>query len=59
MVELLPLTDDKDTDYVKSLLIEFEQKTGSIIAKNLIQEWPQAAARFIKVKNDRKIVIRY
>lgn len=49
MVELLPLSEPKDIDYVKDLLIEFKTKTGSVIAANLIENWPAAAEKFVKV----------
>ncbi|XP_018895699.1 uncharacterized protein [Bemisia tabaci] len=49
MVELLPLELQEDLDYVKSLLIEFHEKTGSEIAKELVSVWPEPAKKFIKV----------
>lgn len=50
MVELLPLELQEDLDYVKSLLIEFHEKTGSEIAKELVSVWPEPAKKFIKVR---------
>lgn len=49
MVELLPLNEKKDTDYVKQLLEEFVEKTGSIVAQDMLQVWPEPTTRFIKV----------
>lgn len=49
MVELLPLNEKKDIDFVKQLLQEFEQKTGSLIAHDLLQVWPEPTTRFFKV----------
>lgn len=49
MVELLPLEKKEDLDYVLSLLKEFHEKTGSVIAKGLIEEWPKPASKFTKV----------
>lgn len=51
MVELLPLNEQKDLDYVKELLVEFKNKTGSVIAAELIENWPAAAEKFVKVSN--------
>lgn len=48
MVELLPLPES-DFDYILNLLKEFHQKTESIIAKELIDTWPESASKFIKV----------
>ncbi|XP_046666504.1 glutamate synthase [NADH] [Homalodisca vitripennis] len=49
MVELLPLEQDEDLKYVKSLLEEFHQKTGSKIAQDLLSRWPAPAGQFVKV----------
>lgn len=49
MVELLPLELDDDLKYIKSLLKEFYEKTGSLIAKQLIETWPEPAKKFVKV----------
>jgi glutamate synthase domain-containing protein 3 len=50
-VELLPLDNVDDIAYVKELLIEFQKKTGSLIAEELLKTWPQPVGRFIKVQN--------
>ncbi|OXU24667.1 hypothetical protein TSAR_002428 [Trichomalopsis sarcophagae] len=49
MVELLPLNGKKDIDYVQKLLEEFVEKTGSLIAQELLQIWPEPTNRFFKV----------
>ncbi|CAH0729004.1 unnamed protein product, partial [Brenthis ino] len=49
MVELLPLEKQDDLDVVRTLLEEFVEYTGSIIAKNLLETWPEPAKMFIKV----------
>ncbi|XP_015429364.1 PREDICTED: putative glutamate synthase [NADPH] isoform X2 [Dufourea novaeangliae] len=49
MVELVPLTKPEDINYVKGLLEEFVEKTGSLIAKDLLIMWPETTARFVKV----------
>lgn len=48
-VELLPLENAEDLEYVKELLQEFEKKTGSLITKDLLKTWPEPAKKFIKV----------
>lgn len=49
MVELFPLELEEDLNYVKSLLKEFQEKTGSLIAEDLLRTWPAPASRFVKV----------
>lgn len=49
MVELLPLELEEDQKYVESLLREFNEKTGSLIAKQLIDTWPEPTKKFVKV----------
>ncbi|KAK0097828.1 hypothetical protein PV326_013412 [Microctonus aethiopoides] len=49
MVELLPLDNKADIAYVKNLLEEFIEKTGSLIAKDLLLTWPEPTTRFVKV----------
>lgn len=49
MVELLPLDLAGDIEYVKSLLQEFAEKTHSIVAKELLETWPEPAKKFVKV----------
>nr|XP_046492605.1 glutamate synthase [NADH] isoform X2 [Neodiprion pinetum] len=49
MVELLPLNQQSDIAYVKELLEEFIEKTGSLIAQELLKVWPEPTTRFVKV----------
>lgn len=49
MVELLPLNQPEDLAYVKQLLEEFIEKTGSLIAQSLLKLWPEPTTRFVKV----------
>lgn len=49
MVELLPLDNANDQESVQQLLTEFEQHTGSIVAKELLQDWPASCNKFVKV----------
>lgn len=58
MVELLPLELKEDLAYVKSLLQEFNQKTGSKIAEELLSTWPEPAQRFVKVNTTLLIFTR-
>lgn len=52
MVELLPLSEQEDIAYVKQLLEEFVEKTGSLIAEDLLMLWPEPTTRFVKVNDD-------
>lgn len=49
MVELLPLNKQEDIAYVKKLLEEFVEKTGSLVAQDLLTLWPEPTTRFVKV----------
>ncbi|KAL4710424.1 hypothetical protein ACJJTC_008826, partial [Scirpophaga incertulas] len=49
MVELLPLELEDDLKEVKTLLEEFVEYTGSVIAQDLLKSWPAAAKKFVKV----------
>ncbi|XP_026328988.1 glutamate synthase [NADH], amyloplastic isoform X2 [Hyposmocoma kahamanoa] len=49
MVELLPLKQNDDLNVVKTLLKEFVDYTGSLIAQDLLKTWPTPAKNFIKV----------
>lgn len=54
MVELLPLEKKEDLAYVAQLLKEFNEKTGSKIARDLLAQWPKPASQFIKVLNTQR-----
>ena len=38
-----------DLDWLKDTLEEFAGKTGSPVARQLVDNWPEAASRFVKV----------
>lgn len=59
MVELVPLEKQEDLDYVESLLKEFEEKTSSLIAADLLKAWPKPAKDFIKVQYFILLLIIY
>ncbi len=48
LVELEPL-DAADHDEVKTLISEHAQRTGSLVARNLLATWDRASERFVKV----------
>ena len=48
LVDLEPLTE-ADDDEVKALLAEHAQRTGSLVARNLLASWERARERFVKV----------
>ncbi|XP_048484949.1 glutamate synthase [NADH], amyloplastic isoform X2 [Plutella xylostella] len=49
MVEQLPLELKEDLDVVQTLLEEFYEYTGSLIAQELLKTWPEPAKKFVKV----------
>ncbi len=49
MVELFPLESDDDRDTVRHLLQRHHQYTDSPVAKILLEDWPAACQRFVKV----------
>ncbi|EDW78848.2 uncharacterized protein Dwil_GK12671 [Drosophila willistoni] len=48
-VELLPLELSEDVALVKKLLVDFIEKTGSKVAKQLLDNWAEAQTKFVKV----------
>jgi len=48
LVDLEPLTLE-DTDEVKALITEHAQRTGSLVARNVLASWERASERFVKV----------
>ena len=48
-VDLDPVEHDDDLTLLHDLLSEFKDRTGSQVAERLLNEWPAAAARFVKV----------
>jgi glutamate synthase domain-containing protein 2/glutamate synthase domain-containing protein 1/glutamate synthase domain-containing protein 3 len=57
LVELEPLTES-DAEEVKQLISEHAQRTGSLVARNVLASWDRASERFVKViPRDYKRVI--
>ncbi len=48
LVDLEPLTE-ADDDEVKALIAEHAQRTGSLVARNVLASWERARERFVKV----------
>jgi len=48
LVDLEPLGEEDD-DEVKALIGEHAQRTGSLVARNLLASWERARERFVKV----------
>ena len=48
IVDLDPLTEDDDEE-VKTLIAEHAQRTGSLMARNVLASWAQRRERFVKV----------
>lgn len=49
MIELLPLIEDEDIKFVKNLIKEFVDETGSEVGARLLSNWPDAQKQFVKV----------
>ncbi len=49
MVGLEPLEEPEDLDLVKGLLERHLEYTGSTVARRLLEDWPAAARKFVKV----------
>lgn len=49
LVELLPLELTTDVQLVKNLLKDFQEKTGSLVAQRILENWPEEQKRFVKV----------
>ncbi|XP_044268260.1 glutamate synthase 1 [NADH], chloroplastic isoform X2 [Tribolium madens] len=49
LVELCKLEDKEDVDLVKTLLQEFKDLTGSVVAETLINEFEERRKEFVKV----------
>ena len=48
-VDLEDVVEKGDLDWLKDTLEEFAGKTGSPVARQLVDNWPEAASRFVKV----------
>ena len=49
MVELLKVDSDKDDLFLRNLLKDFADETGSEVAKNILNDWSSAKGSFVKV----------
>jgi len=49
MIDLDPLTDEEDKEFVRGLLERHVEYTDSAVARRLLSEWPGVVSRFIKV----------
>ena len=50
-VSLEPLKKNIDVDFVRELLEEFQQKTGSQVARNILDNWDAEKGKFVKVRH--------
>jgi glutamate synthase domain-containing protein 2/glutamate synthase domain-containing protein 1/glutamate synthase domain-containing protein 3 len=48
LVDLDPVTDD-DEEELRALIAEHAQRTGSLVARNILAQWERARERFVKV----------
>ena len=51
MVDLLPLDKEEDILFVEALLREFSEKTGSLVALRILENWPANVSKFTKVSH--------
>ena len=49
MVDLLPMEKEEDIIFVEALLREFSEKTGSLVALRILENWPENVKKFTKV----------
>ncbi len=49
MVDLLPVENNDDLEFLKTTLEDFVACTESQVAKDLLSAWPESASKFIKV----------
>ncbi|XP_041354050.1 putative glutamate synthase [NADPH] [Gigantopelta aegis] len=49
MVDILSLEMEADVNFVRETLDEFQKKTGSLLALNILQNWEQEKQHFLKV----------
>ena len=55
-MSLDPLETEEDVRFVKDLIAEFQDKTGSLVAKDILDNWESARAKFVKV--DRRNIFK-
>ena len=57
-VTLYKVVEDEDLEFLKNILTDFYDKTGSEIAKGILDGWPLSTSSFIKVfPNDYKKIL--
>src|SRR6218665_27663 len=49
MIALEEGVDKEDVDWVQDILTEFVEKTGSTLAKSVLEDWPASTSLFFKV----------
>ncbi|GIY36471.1 putative glutamate synthase [Caerostris darwini] len=48
-VDLMPVTEDEDICFLQNFITEFWEKTGSEVAKSILDSWPSSIQLFVKV----------
>ena len=43
--------DEEEQAWLKALLEEFHERTGSVVAKDVLDAWPESLQKFHKVSN--------
>ncbi len=57
-VTLYKVVEDEDLEFLKTILTDFHDKTGSEIARGILDGWPLSTSSFIKVfPNDYKKIL--
>lgn len=49
MIALEEVVDKEDVDWLHDILTEFVEKTGSTLAKSVLEDWPASTSLFFKV----------
>lgn len=57
-VQLYKIVDDEDIEFLHNILTDFRAKTGSSVAKEILDAWPRSLVSFIKcLPNEYKRVL--
>ena len=56
-VALESVVDAEDLNWLREILQEIMEKTGSKVAENILQDWPAASGDFVKVLDRCQTVI--
>lgn len=60
LTELENLEDDDDIAYLKGMITEHQSKTGSLVAKAILDDWTHSVRKFVKVMpTDYKKILGY